>query len=179
MDTEKKATLDEQLRLRDQIDSGMIVISKDEFDTTEEALRSKLDDYAGLMYSWDAESKAFKERADAFKKKSDTYKKSIENLKDRYKYLATYYQQYELSGNIYRFLFSETESVEVDIEDKNLTIQDKTKFYDFITETTSYKWDKLAIKKALKTGSEMDVARIVKGLKLTVNPIPTGKKGKK
>jgi hypothetical protein len=175
---EKKATLDEMLRLQESIDNGMLVVSKDDFETTEDELREKLDDYAGLMFSWDAESRAFKERADAFKKKSDVLKKSIVNLKERYKFLAKYYEQYELKGNVYKFSFSETESVIPTIEDKDLTIEDKAAHYEFITETTTYKWDKIALKKALKEGKELGIAELKKDLKLVINPISVSKKKK-
>jgi archaellum component FlaC len=175
---EKKATLDELLRLQESIDNGLVVVSKDQFETTEQALREKLDDYVGLMHNWEAQAAGFKARAKEFTSQAKTYENAVKNLKDRYKFLAKYYEQYELMGNIYKFSFSETESVIPTLADKDLTIEDKTNFYDYIDETTSYKWNKAAIKKALKEGKELGIAELKKDLKLVINPIPVSKKKK-
>ncbi len=179
MTESKKATLDELLRLQESIDNGMIVVSKDEFETTEQALREKLDDYVGLMHSWDAQAAGYKARAKEFTAKAKSYETSVKNLKERYKSLAKYYEQYDLQGNVYKFSFSETVSVIPTIDDKDLTAQDKATHVDFITETTSYKWDKIALKKALKENRIMGIAELKKDLKLVINPIPVNKGKKK
>ena len=176
MTEEKKATLDDLLRLQESIDNGMIVLSKDEFETTEEVLREKLDDYVGLMHSWEAQAAGYKERAKEFTAKAKSFENAVKNLKDRYKFLATYYEQYELQGNVYKFSFSPTDSVIPSIEDKDLTIEDKAAHYEFIEEKTTYKWNKTGLKKALKEGREIGIAELKKDLRLMIKPIPVSKK---
>ena len=90
--------------------------------------------------------------------------------------IAHYYGHSEILGNTWKFSFSETESLEVDIADKDLAVEHKRDHYDFIEEKTTYKWNKTAVKKAIKSGSEFGIARLKKGIKMVINPIPVNKK---
>jgi len=179
MTEEKKATLDEMLRLQAVIDAGMIVLSKEDFEITWYELKSKLDDYVGQMQIWEGNALGYKTQAKKLAEQGKVYENAIKNLKDRYKDLAVYYDQSELSGHFYKFSFAPTESIVTDIADKELTIEDKANFYEFIEEKTTYKWNKTALKEALKQGRELGFAKIETGLKLNIKPMPVSKGKKK
>ena len=173
---EKKATLDDLLKLQEYIDAGIIVLAKDEFEATEEALRSKVDDAYGFMLTCEGRSEALKKQAKMLMEQAKACENAKENLKNRYKDIAHYYGHSEILGNTWKFSFSETESLEVDVPDKELSVEHKRDHYDFIEEINTYKWNKTAVKKAIKSGSQFEIARLKKGIKMVINPIPVSKK---
>lgn len=134
--------------------------SAEELEALQEARAAKLDGCGAYIKNMEAEAEAIKAEADKLKKRADQKKKNAERLKEYVK------QSLQASGETRfetaRVVFSFRSSEQVNITDLEKIPE------EYKVTKTEVQADKAAIKKALKSGAEIEGAALVQNQNLQV-----------